>query len=218
MTFSTRGSSRRFFAFAMVVVATTLLFGACRRGKKPNIDNAAVVACEQGVARAKQEKTVADATRIYYTACAGIHSKAGCKDAWTQAANAPVPEQIKIVADGCRKAYCADIGASQYNICKSDWQSTPQNINRDWPPFHNAVVAQEARGYTQRVTHALLAFYAHVQKLGAPAPADAGPDAKEATDAASEDGGDAGDAGDAAAVATDGAPAEAGAATKEKKP
>jgi hypothetical protein len=139
-------------------------FGCRERQPKPLIEHAAVVRCERGVQHATSQADAAQAHSIYYRACADIHAQPECRQAFIKASKAPPDDQMRIVIQGCTKAYCSTVGTG-LEICQPGFEATPPAILRAWPPFHAAIIKHDAKGLEPRVNNALLAFFLKAQTL-----------------------------------------------------
>jgi hypothetical protein len=135
--------------------------------------------CTRGLVRAAKAPTEAEATTIYYEECAELFSQPGCRDGWRAAAKLPAAEQVGLVADACRKAYCPSLKAFSFEICRDDFTATPATLLKAWPPLFDAIVAKEAGPATQDVSSAMLVLYAHLKQIGPaiPPPSSAEPSA-----------------------------------------
>jgi len=150
----------------------------------------AVGRCESGIRKAMTKPTVREAMSIYYEECADLYSESGCRDAFHAAAQAEPKEQLAIVLQGCRGAYCPLLGANRYEACADSFQVTPEAAMRAWPPIGGAILAHETGAYSGELTTAVVALYAYTMKLGgvnqaagsasAEAPGSAGPSASAA--------------------------------------
>jgi hypothetical protein len=197
-------------AFALALSAAVA--GCRERQPKPLIEHVAVVRCERGAERATSAKTLDEAMSILYRACSDIHAQKLCADAFVSASTAPLGEQMKVAADGCTKAYCTMLGGDRHEICRADFQATPNGLMRAWPPFHEAIIQHDARGLAPRINNALLSYYMTSQKLSAQAP----PAPEKAEDAGAPTKKKSADAGKKSADAGKGTPASPTKSASEK--
>jgi hypothetical protein len=132
---------------------------------------ASVDKCEQGLKRAGAETDLAVAMRLYHEECADLYVQPGCRQAFLTAASAPQTEQVTLVADGCRRAYCPVLpSASGLEICKPGFGVTLESAQRAWPPLQEAILAYDGKGLAPRVTRFTVAFYSHVLALQGKSP------------------------------------------------
>jgi hypothetical protein len=209
MLWSKRSTSRGFRLSIALAGAVVLAAGCrCDQSSPPRIEETGVVRCERGVQRVTAENDMQAAMRIYYTECSTIHAELGCRQAFLSAAQAKPEDQIKVIAEGCKAAYCPILGSEGLELCKPGVSLTPEVLQATWPPFHNAVVAYDTGRFAPRVQKALLIVYAHAMKLaaktGGKAPADAAAPAASAS----------GDAAVAASAAGSAMPAPSGSAAE----
>jgi hypothetical protein len=115
--------------------------------------------------RAAEGATVAEVTATYYSGCAEMFTATACRDAWKQAATAPLEQQMSIVATACRKAYCPDMAAFSLAICRDDFQPTQKSLESDWPPLLEAMVSREAQLYATDLSPGFLAVYVRTTVL-----------------------------------------------------
>jgi len=141
--------------------AAILLFtlGSCRCDGPPRTELTALERCEHGIDTAIAQQTLNAGMRIYYTECAGIHAEPACRKAFHAAASAPVDRALVVASDGCRKAYCPILESASLEICKKDFQATPETLLKAWPPLHQAIIAHDMKSMAPRVTVFLLRFY-----------------------------------------------------------
>lgn len=169
-----RSRLRRFLR-TLSCLTLSVSVGACakddekkaRAKTQPVAKDPAVARCEQGIVRAIRIEDVQKSTRLYFESCAALHKEPGCAKAWKKAATAPTERQMKIVALGCRKAYCDALGKDKFDLCKSDLDQSAEALQKAWPPFHDAILRRETGTFKDELQHAMLAFYAHRQKLAA---------------------------------------------------
>lgn len=205
---SPKRSTSRGFRLSIALAGAVVLAAGCRcdQGSQPRIDETAVVRCERAVERVAAEKDFQAAMRIYYTECSTIHAELGCRQAFLTAAQAKTDDQIKIIAQGCKAAYCPILGSEGLELCKPGISLTPEVLHAMWPAFHNAVVAYDTGRFAPRVQKALLMVYAHAMKLVAK------PDEKAPGDAAAPAASASGDAATAASAAGSAMPVPSGSA------
>jgi len=150
------------------LVLSGVLPCACRKDEPGQVvlPAGAVGRCEAGIRKATTKPTAREAMSIYYDECADLYSEAGCRDAFHAAAHAESREQLSIVLQGCRSAYCPLLGAGRYEACNDSFQVTPESAVRAWPPIAGAILAHEAGAYSGELTNAVIALYAYTMKLG----------------------------------------------------
>lgn len=156
--------------FRFVVVALfscAVLPTACRKDEPSQValPAGAVGKCESGIRKAVTKPTVKEVMTLYYDECADLYTEAGCRDAFHAAAHAEVKDQVAIVMQGCRSAYCPLLGSSAYEACTDGFQVTPETALRAWPKLQSAILAHEAGAYSGEVTNMLMALYAYTLKL-----------------------------------------------------
>ena len=165
-------------AFRSVVLFSLACFvapTACRK-EEPNqvvLPAGAIGRCESGIRKAVTKTTLKEVMAIYYDECAEMYSEAGCRDAYHAAAHADPKEQVSIVMQGCRSAYCPLLGAYSYEACNDNFQMTPESVIRAWPKLQQAILAHEAGAYSGEVSNLLMALYAHTVKISGTDPASA---------------------------------------------
>jgi hypothetical protein len=148
---------------AVSVVALGVLSGGCRRQRQP--PSKPVADCLTSMQRAVDSPTLAEATNTYYSGCAEMFSAEACKSAWKTAATAPYADQLGIVVNGCRKAYCPDMTAFSLAICRDDFDGTEKSMSRDWPPLFDAIVSREAQYSAADLQPFFLALYVKLSTL-----------------------------------------------------
>src|SRR5262245_42525296 len=162
-----------FRSTALVLVACALAPAACRKDE-PNqvvLPAGAIGRCETGIRKAVTKNTLKEVMSIYYDECAEMFSEAGCRDAFHSAAHADMKEQMGIVMQGCRSAYCPLLGAYSYEACNDNFQVTTESVVRAWPKLLQAILAHEAGAYSGEVSNLLMVLYAHTLKISKTDPA-----------------------------------------------
>jgi hypothetical protein len=162
-----------FRSLALVLFACVAAPTACRKDE-PNqvvLPAGAIGRCESGIRKAVTKTALNEVMAIYYDECAEMYSEAGCRDAFHAAAHADMKEQVSIVMQGCRSAYCPLLGAYSYEACGDNFQMTPESVVRAWPKLQQAILAHEAGAYSGEVSNLLMALYAHTVKISGTDPA-----------------------------------------------
>jgi hypothetical protein len=162
-----------FRSLAALLLACFVAPTACRKDE-PNqvvLPAGAIGRCESGIRKAVTKTTLKDVMSIYYDECAEMYTEAGCRDAFHAAAHADMKEQVSIVMQGCRSAYCPLLGAYSYEACNDNFQMTPESVVRAWPKLQQAILAHEAGAYSGEVSNLLMALYAHTVKISGTDPA-----------------------------------------------
>jgi hypothetical protein len=146
---------------------------ACRKDEPSQVvlPAGAIGRCESGIRKAVTKTAIKEVMSIYYDECADMYSEAGCRDAFHAAAHADSKEQVSIVTQGCRSAYCPLLGAYSYEACNDNFQMTPESVVRAWPKLQQAILAHEAGAYAGEVSNLLMALYAHTVKISGADPA-----------------------------------------------
>jgi hypothetical protein len=162
-----------FRSVALLLFACVVAPTACRKDE-PNqvvLPAGAIGRCESGIRKAVTKTTLKEVMAIYYDECAEMYSEAGCRDAFHAAAHADMKEQVSIVMQGCRSAYCPLLGAYSYEACNDNFQMTPESVVRAWPKLQQAILAHEAGAYSGEVSNLLMALYAHTVRISGTDPA-----------------------------------------------
>lgn len=205
---------------SVVFGVSILLFSGCKEDadQSPTSSSGAALSagaskCKGGIDRALKASTIAEANSIYYTECSALFSQAACRDAWVGAAKLPSGEQIPMVADACRKAYCPSLSALSFEACRDDFKATPESLAKAWPTLFDAILTREVGAAAPEVSGAMLTLYVHLKQLEA-AQAPAPPASSAAEGAAAPSGSAAG----SAAPAGSAPPAPSGSAAGGKAP
>ena len=162
-----------FRSIGFVLIACSFGPTACRKDE-PNqvvLPAGSIGRCESGIRKAVTKTELKEVMSIYYDECADMYSEAGCRDAFHAAAHADMKEQVSIVMQGCRSAYCPLLGAYSYEACNDNFQMTPESVVRAWPKLQQAILAHEAGAYSGEVSNLLMALYAHTVKISGTDPA-----------------------------------------------
>ncbi|HVU03889.1 MAG TPA: hypothetical protein VHE30_19155 [Polyangiaceae bacterium] len=161
-----------------LVLSGVLLVAAlpgCRH-VEPNDDRLPDVdRCTLGVRKARSERTLSAALRTYYTECSALYLEPACRDAFVAAGSAPQADQLRVVAEGCRKAYCPVFSGRGFELCSGTGELSTEAALHGWPPLHEAILARDTKDYAPYLTHVMLRFYRQVATWPAEgAPASAG--------------------------------------------
>jgi hypothetical protein len=163
----------RAFRIFPVLAVTALVFSACKgeEDRSPSaIAPPGATRCVQGIQRAVKASTEKEVSAIYYDECAEMFSQPACRDAYRAAAQAPANLQLSGIAQACRKAYCPSYSAFSFDICRDDFNATPEALAKTWPPLFDAILAREAGPAQPQVTSSMLVLYARLKQLEASAP------------------------------------------------
>jgi hypothetical protein len=136
----------------------------CRRKEPPRIELSAVERCERGITNAVSARTQTEGFHMYYAACKDIYAERGCSAAFEAASKAEADRASLITMEGCRKAYCPILDSASLEMCAKTFKMTPENILRDWPPLHEAIIEHDAKDLTPRIQRAQLRFYARTMQ------------------------------------------------------
>jgi len=150
------------------------LIAGCRRSTPEGQSSssapppAGLTKCNAGILKAVERPTLPEVLSMYYTECAGLHSKAPCADAWRKAATLDTPtKQLALVSQECKAVYCPDLGAYALDLCRPDFEATPAAVEKAWGPFLSAVIEREGGEYAAQLFPSLLGFYARTKQLEA---------------------------------------------------
>lgn len=177
----------RISRLAVSTVFVVAAFGTtgCRK-TPPRIQIRDVERCEAGIDRALKQPTAEEGSRVYYEECSAIYAEPSCRAAFVHAASVPPEDRVQAVAEPCRKAYCPILEErSDLEACRAEFQPDKGNLERAWPPLHNAILKNDARGLAPRLTRMMLGFYTRAKAWPSPSGAPSGvPAGSASTDAA----------------------------------